>query len=106
MDDINTLRRILRESKVIAVVGLSADWFRALAETTATAIFVYGVDQFHYANRAAEELTGYSMAELRDLHGRLDRPVPANDVGGTLRHRVGNETDDTKTGKQKIESCA
>ena len=28
MDDINTLRRILRESKTIAVVGLSADWFR------------------------------------------------------------------------------
>ena len=27
-DDINTLRRILRESRVIAVVGLSADWFR------------------------------------------------------------------------------
>ena len=28
MDDINTLRRILRECRVIAVVGLSADWFR------------------------------------------------------------------------------
>ena len=28
MDDINTLRRILRENKTIAVVGLSADWFR------------------------------------------------------------------------------
>jgi predicted CoA-binding protein len=28
MDDINTLRRILRENKVIAVVGLSADWYR------------------------------------------------------------------------------
>ena len=28
MDDINTLRRILHESRVIAVVGLSADWFR------------------------------------------------------------------------------
>jgi predicted CoA-binding protein len=28
MDDINTLRRILRDSRVIAVVGLSADWFR------------------------------------------------------------------------------
>ena len=28
MDDINTLRRILRETRVIAVVGLSADWFR------------------------------------------------------------------------------
>ena len=28
MDDINTLRRILAENRVIAVVGLSADWFR------------------------------------------------------------------------------
>ena len=28
MDDINTLRRILKEARVIAVVGLSADWFR------------------------------------------------------------------------------
>jgi hypothetical protein len=28
MDDISTLRRILAENRVIAVVGLSADWFR------------------------------------------------------------------------------
>ena len=28
MDDINTLRRILRENRVIGMVGLSADWFR------------------------------------------------------------------------------
>jgi predicted CoA-binding protein len=28
MDDINTLRRILRENRTLAVVGLSADWFR------------------------------------------------------------------------------
>ena len=28
MDDINTLRRILSHNRVIAVVGLSADWFR------------------------------------------------------------------------------
>ena len=28
MDDINTLRRILKENRVMAVVGLSADWFR------------------------------------------------------------------------------
>jgi predicted CoA-binding protein len=28
MDDVNTLRRILKEHRVIAVVGLSADWFR------------------------------------------------------------------------------
>ncbi len=28
MDDINALRRLLRESHVIAVVGLSGDWYR------------------------------------------------------------------------------
>src|SRR5246127_1472371 len=28
MDDINTLRRTRRESRTIAVVGLSADWYR------------------------------------------------------------------------------
>ena len=28
MDDINTLRRILQQNRVIAVVGLSADWHR------------------------------------------------------------------------------
>jgi predicted CoA-binding protein len=28
MDDVQTLRRILRENRVIAMVGLSADWFR------------------------------------------------------------------------------
>ncbi len=28
MDDIQTLRRILKQTRVIAVVGLSADWYR------------------------------------------------------------------------------
>jgi len=28
MEDINELRRILRDNRVIAVVGLSADWYR------------------------------------------------------------------------------
>lgn len=28
MDDINTLRRILRDSRVLAIVGLSASWHR------------------------------------------------------------------------------
>ena len=28
MSDINTLRRVLRESRNLAVVGLSADWYR------------------------------------------------------------------------------
>ena len=28
MDDISSLRRILKQNRVIAIVGLSADWFR------------------------------------------------------------------------------
>lgn len=28
MSDINTLRRVLRESRTLAVADLSADWFR------------------------------------------------------------------------------
>ena len=28
MEDVETLRRILRENRVVAMVGLSADWFR------------------------------------------------------------------------------
>lgn len=28
MSDINTLRRVLRESRTLAIVGVSADWFR------------------------------------------------------------------------------
>ena len=28
MSDINTLRRVLRESRTLAIVGLSADWYR------------------------------------------------------------------------------
>jgi diguanylate cyclase (GGDEF)-like protein/PAS domain S-box-containing protein len=49
------------------LLPLSADWFRALAETTATAIFVYDARRFLYVNPAAEELTGYSEAELLRL---------------------------------------
>jgi diguanylate cyclase (GGDEF)-like protein/PAS domain S-box-containing protein len=46
------------------LLPLSADWFRALAETTAVGIFVYDVDHFLYVNPAACELTGYSEVEL------------------------------------------
>jgi len=43
------------------------DWFRTLAETTATAIFVYDDKHLLYANRAAEELSGYTVGELRQM---------------------------------------
>jgi len=39
-------------------------WFRTLAETTSTAIFVYRIDRILYVNPACEELTGYSSEEL------------------------------------------
>ena len=53
----------------------SADWFRALAETTASAIFVYDSSRFLYVNPAAEELTGYSEPELLRL-GPDDLIIP------------------------------
>jgi diguanylate cyclase (GGDEF)-like protein/PAS domain S-box-containing protein len=39
-------------------------WFRILAESTSTAIFVYKADRVLYVNPACEELTGYSAEEL------------------------------------------
>src|SRR5688572_29975684 len=49
------------------LLPLSADWFRALAETTAVAIFVYDSESLLYVNPAAEELTGYTEEELQRL---------------------------------------
>src|SRR4051794_30502041 len=46
------------------LLPLSSDWFRALAQTTATAIFVYSLDAILYVNGAAVELTGYGESEL------------------------------------------
>jgi diguanylate cyclase (GGDEF)-like protein/PAS domain S-box-containing protein len=45
----------------------SDSWFRALAETTSTAMLVFTAERYLYANRAAEEMTGYSAAELLTL---------------------------------------
>jgi diguanylate cyclase (GGDEF)-like protein/PAS domain S-box-containing protein len=42
------------------------DWFRVLAEATATSIVVYR-DRLLYANAATEELTGYSIRELVEI---------------------------------------
>ncbi len=42
-------------------------WFRTLAETTSTAIFVYQADRVIYVNQACEALTGYTAAELLQL---------------------------------------
>ncbi|MGB6364267.1 MAG: PAS domain-containing protein, partial [Thermoanaerobaculia bacterium] len=45
------------------------DWFRILAETTSTAIFVYR-DRLAYVNSAAEHLSGYTTDELMTMRFR------------------------------------
>ncbi|HEX4964474.1 MAG TPA: EAL domain-containing protein [Thermoanaerobaculia bacterium] len=60
------------------------DWFRTLAETTSTAIFVYRADRLLYVNPACEALTGYSAGEL------LTKPpwsFGAPEARATLRER-------------------
>ena len=42
-------------------------WFRILAESTSTSIFVYRQDQVLYVNPACEALTGYSSEELLSM---------------------------------------
>ncbi len=42
----------------------SEEWFRTLADTTSTAIFIYQGERFVYVNRATERITGYSKDEL------------------------------------------
>jgi len=46
----------------------SEEWFRRLADTTSTAIFIYQGEKFVYANRASEVLSGYSRQELLNLN--------------------------------------
>ena len=45
----------------------SEEWFRRLADTTSTAIFIYQGEKFVYANRASESLSGYLREELVNL---------------------------------------
>lgn len=45
----------------------SDPWFRILAESTGTAIFVYSLDRLLYVNPAAAELSGRSTEELLEL---------------------------------------
>lgn len=65
------------------------DWFRILAETTATAIVLYDAETFHYANRAAEEITGYTQAELAELGPLgITHPPIREAIGARLAARL------------------
>lgn len=78
-------REIPQRRPTPQAVRESEPWFRTLAETTSTAIFVYDQHHFLYANRAAEELTGYTTAELASM-SPIDLAHP--DHAPLVRERV------------------
>ena len=71
MDDINTLRRILHESKTIAVVGLSADWFRP-SFFAAKYMQEHGYRIIPVNPKYPEILGQKSHASLRDIREKVD----------------------------------
>src|SRR4051812_25514684 len=71
MDDINELRRILRENRVIAVVGLSADWFRP-SYFAAKYMLEHGYEVIPVNPKYAEILGQKCYSSLRDIPRKVD----------------------------------
>jgi predicted CoA-binding protein len=71
MDDINTLRRILRENRVIAVVGLSADWFRP-SNFVAKYMLEHGYSVIPVNPRYEAILGQKCFKSLRDIGQKVD----------------------------------
>jgi hypothetical protein len=70
-DDIQTLRRILSENRVIAVVGLSANWYRP-SYFAAKYMMQHGYTIVP-VNPAYKEVLGQKCyAGLRDIPGKVD----------------------------------
>jgi predicted CoA-binding protein len=70
-DDIETLRRILRENKVIAMVGLSADWFRP-SNFAAKYLLEHGYTVIPVNPKYAEILGQRCYKSLRDIPVKVD----------------------------------
>ena len=70
-DDINTLRRILHNSKTIAVVGLSADWFRP-SFFAAKYMQEHGYREIPINPKYPEILGEKCYKSLRDIPGKVD----------------------------------
>src|SRR3954471_3693426 len=71
MDDINSLRRILRENRVIAVVGLSADWFRP-SYFAAKYMLEHGYRVIPVNPKYREILGQKCYASLREIPEKVD----------------------------------
>ena len=71
MDDISTLRRILSQYRVIAVVGLSADWFRP-SYFAAKYMLEHGYTVIPVNPRYPEILGQKCYRSLRDIPGKVD----------------------------------
>ncbi|HTQ77740.1 MAG TPA: CoA-binding protein [Burkholderiales bacterium] len=71
MDDINTLRRILRQSRVIAVVGLSANWHRP-SNFAAKYMIEHGYRVIPVNPQYNEVLGQKCYASLRDIPEKVD----------------------------------
>ena len=73
IDDIPGIRRVLAENKVIAMVGLSADWFRP-SYFAAKYMLEHGYRVIPVNPRyAGKEILGQrAYATLRDISGKVD----------------------------------
>ena len=71
MDDINTLRRILKESRVIAVVGLSAQWHRP-SHFAAKYMQAHGYRVIPVNPKYREILGEKCYASLREIPQKVD----------------------------------
>jgi len=70
-DDINTLRRILKESRVLAVVGLSASWHRP-SYFAAKYMLEHGYRVIPVNPQHSEILGQKCYASLRDIPEKVD----------------------------------
>lgn len=71
MDDINSLRRILKQCRVIAVVGLSADWYRP-SYFAAKYMMEHGYRVIPVNPKYPEILGQKSYASLADIPEKVD----------------------------------
>ncbi|MET1123772.1 MAG: PAS domain S-box protein [Archaeoglobaceae archaeon] len=104
------LRDVTKIKRLEEAAKESEEMFRTLAEATPVAVLAYTDERFVFANRAAEEITGYSRDEL--LSGIFWELFPEDEkekVKAAMQKRLSGETVEPyvlrirrKDGKEKI----